>query len=186
MRTNNVRWIAAGAALLTIAACGGATATSTTSAGGGNATTPSPTSSATVISATVSGHGAVLVAGFNSMTLYQFDQDTAGSSTSACTGGCITTWPPLTVPAGTSPTAAAGITGKWATITRTDGKGTQVTFNGLPLYFYSGDTKPGDANGNYPHWASVAAASGGAAAAPSATPAGSGPSPAATSNPYGY
>jgi predicted lipoprotein with Yx(FWY)xxD motif len=186
MRTTNVRRIAAGAALLAIAGCGGATATSTTSAGGGNATTQSPTSSATVMSATVSGHGAVLVAGFNSMTLYQFDKDIAGSGTSACTGGCISTWPPLTVPAGTSPSAASGITGKWGTIMRTDGKGTQVTYNGLPLYFYSGDTKPGDANGNYPHWASVPATSGGAASAPTATPAGSGSSPSASSNPYGY
>jgi predicted lipoprotein with Yx(FWY)xxD motif len=134
----------------------------------------------------VSGHGAVLVAGSNGMTLYQFDKDTPGSGTSACVGGCISTWPPLTVPTGTSPTAAAGLTGKWATIMRTDGKGTQVTFNGLPLYFYSMDSKPGDANGNYPHWSSVAAASGGAAAGPSATPAGSASSPSASSNPYGY
>jgi predicted lipoprotein with Yx(FWY)xxD motif len=32
----------------------------------------------------------------------------------------------------------------------------QVTYNGLPLYFFSGDSKPGDANGNYTNWAPVA------------------------------
>jgi predicted lipoprotein with Yx(FWY)xxD motif len=188
----NVRHVVAGAAVVAIAGCGGATTPAGSSAGGVSAATPTPTStaatptpasSATVVSAMVSGHGAVLVAGFNSMTLYQFDMDRPGSATSACTGGCSSTWPPLTVPPGTSPTAASGITGKWGIITRTDGKGIQVTVNGHPLYFYSGDTKPGDANGNYPHWSSVSAASGGAAPAPSATPARSGSTP---SNPYGY
>ncbi|MGH7722242.1 MAG: COG4315 family predicted lipoprotein [Candidatus Dormibacteria bacterium] len=178
MRSITIRRVAAGAALLAIAACGGAPATSSSSAGGGG--NQPPTSSATVASAAVSGHGTVLVAGFNRMTLYQFAQDTAGSGTSACTGGCISTWPPLTVPAGTTPTGASGITGQLATIVRSDGKGTQVTYNGRPLHFYSGDTKPGDANGNYPGWSSVPVSSAGAA--PTATPAAT-PS---SSNPYGY
>jgi predicted lipoprotein with Yx(FWY)xxD motif len=28
----------------------------------------------------------------------------------------------------------------------------QVTYNGLPLHFYSGDHASGDTNGNYPGW----------------------------------
>jgi predicted lipoprotein with Yx(FWY)xxD motif len=128
------------------------------------------------MSATVSGHGAVLVAGSNSMTLYTFSQDTAGSGTSACTGSCITTWPPLTVAAGSAPSAATGITGQLATITRTDGKGIQVTYNGFPVHFFSGDSKPGDANGNYPGWsvipvtASASATAAAGASAPTPTP----------------
>ena len=35
------------------------------------------------------------------------------------------------------------------TITRDDGT-IQVTYNGLPLYHYSGDSPPGDTTGNYP------------------------------------
>ena len=132
----------------------------------------------TLAAATVSGHGVVLVAGFNGMTVYQFDGDVAGSGTSACSGGCATTWPPFTITSGTSPTAAAGITGQLGTLTRADGKGIQVTYNGKPLHFYSGDTKPGDANGNYPGWSSVAAGSSGAAT--------STPTPAGTHTPYGY
>ena len=31
----------------------------------------------------------------------------------------------------------------------------QVTYNGLPLYFFSGDSAPGDANGIYPGWQAV-------------------------------
>ncbi|MDQ6846818.1 MAG: hypothetical protein M3019_04440 [Candidatus Dormibacteraeota bacterium] len=176
MRTTIARRLFGGAALLTIAGCGGAaadTGAGTTNGGGGAAT---PTASTTVAVATVTGHGSVLVSGSNGMTLYVFDQDTPGSNTSACTGGCVSTWPPLTVPAGTTPTAAAGITGQLGTFTRSDGKGVQVTYNGHPLHFYSGDTKPGDATGNYPHWSSVPATSGGAAA-PTATPAGGATSP---------
>jgi predicted lipoprotein with Yx(FWY)xxD motif len=175
MRFSITSPVLAGAALLAVAGCG---ADTSSSAGAGNSTSQAAPSSTTIKSATVSGHGLVLVAGFNGMTLYQFGMDTRGSGTSACTGGCVSTWPPLTVPAGTTPTEASGITGQLATITRTDGKGIQVTYNGLPLHFYSGDTKAGDANGNYPGWSSVPV-SGGGASAPSATPSG-------VRTPYGY
>jgi predicted lipoprotein with Yx(FWY)xxD motif len=166
MRLVITRRITAGAALLVIAGCGGATADT---GGGGAGTT---TSSSTIASAMVAGHGVALVAGSNGMTLYEFAMDVAGSGTSACTGACISTWPPLTVASGTTPTAASGITGQLGTITRTDGKGTQVTFNGKPLHFFSGDTKPGDANGNYPGWSSVPASGSGAGAGstPTASP----------------
>ena len=176
------RRLATGATLFAVAGCGGAAASNTTS-GAGSTTTQPPASSATITAAMVTGHGSVLVGGSNGMTLYMFDMDTVGSNTSACSGGCASTWPPLTVQAGTAPTAASGISGTLGTFTRTDGKGTQVTYNGHPLHFYSGDTKPGDANGNYPHWSSVPATSGGAGAAPTATPAGAGATP---TNPYGY
>ncbi len=183
MNTTIIRRLIGAGSALVIAGCGSATANSAGSTNPRSPSTQTPTSNATVASATVSGHGAVLVGGSNGMTLYQFALDTANSGQTACTGGCFTTWPPLTVAAGVTPTAASGLTGQWGTITRQDGHGIQVTYNGKPLYFYSGDTKPGDANGNYPHWSSVSAASGGGGAAPTATPAGNGSSP---SNPYGY
>ena len=177
------RRLAAGGALVTIAGCGGAAASPTNSGGGGSTSTQPPTSSVTIMAATVTGHGSVLVAGSNGMTLYMFDADTPGSNTSACTGGCISTWPPLTVPAGITATEASGVSGTLGTFTRADGKGTQVTYNGHPLHFYSGDTKAGDANGNYPHWSSVPATGSGAGAAPTARPAANTPTP---TNPYGY
>jgi predicted lipoprotein with Yx(FWY)xxD motif len=104
----------------------------------------------------VSIGGANTLVGGNGMTLYSFSKDTANSGTSACTGGCATKWPPLTVAAGTTPSAGAGASGKLGTISRADGT-TQVTYNGLPVYFYSGDTAAGDTNGNYPGWVPVAA-----------------------------
>ena len=180
MNTTITGRLIAAAALLTVAGCGSAAgASSGTSAPASSA--QAPTASVTVASGAVSGHGTVLIDGSSKMTLYEFDEDTPGSNTSACTGGCISTWPPLTVPAGTTPTLASGLTGQLATFTRSDGHGIQVTYNGHPLHFYSGDTKPGDGNGNYPHWSSISATSGGAAAAPTATPAA-----ASATNPYGY
>jgi predicted lipoprotein with Yx(FWY)xxD motif len=44
-------------------------------------------------------------------------------------------------------TAGSGVTGKLGTITRSDGS-VQATYNGHPLYTYTADTAPGQANGN--------------------------------------
>jgi predicted lipoprotein with Yx(FWY)xxD motif len=98
--------------------------------------------------------GTVLVAGSNGMTVYNFEMDVKDSGSSACTGGCITTWPPLTVEAGATPTGGTGVTGTLGTITRDDGT-LQVTYNGLPLYFFKNDQAPGDANGVYQNWVAV-------------------------------
>jgi predicted lipoprotein with Yx(FWY)xxD motif len=95
--------------------------------------------------------GTGLVAGSNGMTLYTFTKDVANSGKSACTGDCIVKWPALTVDSGAKPSAGDGVSGALATITRDDGT-LQVTYNGLPLYFFQGDTKPGDANGIYTNW----------------------------------
>jgi len=77
-------------------------------------------------------------------TLYMFDTDTQGSGESSCTGECLTNWPPLTTE-GDAP-AVEGVTGEVDTITTADGS-TQVTLNGWPLYYFAGDTAPGDVNG---------------------------------------
>ncbi len=114
---------------------------------------PSTAAGATVEAKPVGSIGTVLVAA-NGMTVYNFSKDVKDSGTSACTGGCITTWPALTVAAGATPAAGAGIAGKLGTITRDDGS-LQVTYNGLPLYFFKNDQAPGDANGVYENWTAV-------------------------------
>ena len=108
-----------------------------------------------VMTATVGSNGTLVVASSNGMTVYTFDKDVANSGTSACSGGCLTKWPALTVPAGSTPTAASGITGKLGTITRTDDGTLQVTYNGKPLYFFAGDKAAGDSNGIYTGWSAV-------------------------------
>ncbi len=110
-------------------------------------TTKTGAVSASKTSATVStgstSLGTVLVDA-QGMTLYYLTTEHGGHI--QCTGGCATTWPPLTVPAGSTPTSAGAVT-RLGTVTRPDGS-TQVTFDGAPLYRYSGDTASGQTNGN--------------------------------------
>jgi predicted lipoprotein with Yx(FWY)xxD motif len=76
--------------------------------------------------------------------LYLYTHDKG--STSECYGACAKAWPPLTT------TGAVTITGKYTVpkdlgvTTRTDGT-KQVTYGGHPLYYYAGDTAPGQTNG---------------------------------------
>ena len=111
--------------------------------------------SMTVEAKPVGAAGTVLVAGSNGMTVYIFTKDTKDSGKSVCTGDCLVTWPALTVAAGETPTGGAGVTGKFGTITREDDGTLQVTYNGLPLYFFKNDKAPGYANGIYENWEAV-------------------------------
>lgn len=96
---------------------------------------------ATVNAANNAKLGRILVDS-HGMTLYVFTKDKG--STSVCNGACAKLWPPLTVTG--TPTLAPGIGGKLGTSKRQDGS-MQVTFNGKPLYVFSGDKAPGDTNG---------------------------------------
>ena len=117
-------------------------------------TSDQTTASGTVVlaSATSAALGAYLVAS-NGMTLYTDSQDAAGVST--CTAACATAWPPYAVSGAGSFIGGAGVTGAVATITRADGT-MQVTYNGMPLYFWQGDTKAGDVTGQNVNGFSVA------------------------------
>jgi predicted lipoprotein with Yx(FWY)xxD motif len=174
----NKTWLApAGlAATLLIAACGSsssASSGSTTSAAAAPASSaPAAASSSALKTATIGG--ATVLTNAKGFTLYWFAPDTA--TTSKCNGSCATFWPPVKGPA----TAGAGVTGKLATIKRSGGS-VQATYNGHPLYTYSGDSAPGQAKGNGLNlsgglWHEVTA-SGAAAPAASASPSSSG---------YGY
>ena len=96
--------------------------------------------------------GTILVAASNSHTVYNFGSDSPGVSN--CNGGCLAIWPAVTIPSGQTPTGGPGVTGPLATITRSDGS-LQVTYRGLPLYFFHSDAKPGDTKGNYTGWSLV-------------------------------
>ena len=76
-------------------------------------------------------------------TLYFFAKDTNGSS--SCYGACAEHWPifytdNLKVGPGLNP-ADFGV------ITRSNGQ-KQITYKGWPLYYFAGDKKPGDVNGD--------------------------------------
>jgi predicted lipoprotein with Yx(FWY)xxD motif len=76
-------------------------------------------------------------------TLYLFAKDSG--SKSACTAACASAWPPLR--ASGKPTVAAGASASnLGTTARSDGK-PQVTYNGHPVYTFTGDRSPGDTAG---------------------------------------
>ena len=110
--------------------------------GGGTASSPAATGAAAVQTAKVPGVGTVLV-NSDGKVLYLFEADTG--TTSTCTGQCAAVWPALTTSGNATGTMGA-TSSMLGTTTRDDGS-TQVTYNGHPLYFYSGDTTSGQANG---------------------------------------
>lgn len=86
--------------------------------------------------------GDVLV-GPNGRTLYMFTKDT--KDTSNCYDTCETNWPPLLTDL--PPAAAAGVKSNLLSTTeRKDGK-MQVTYAGMPLYYWAKDKAPGDMTG---------------------------------------
>lgn len=87
--------------------------------------------------------GSFLV-GEDGKTLYLLTKDPKGSS--SCTGNCASAWPPFTLDAGETALAGVGVTGTISTIQRPDGS-TQVAINGVPLYYFSGDSAAGDTQG---------------------------------------
>lgn len=88
--------------------------------------------------------GAFLV-GANGMTLYVFAKDEPGAS--SCVDQCAANWPPLTVGTNQQPTVGDGVNGEVGTIERADGS-LQVTYNGMPLYYWINDVVPGDTTGH--------------------------------------
>lgn len=133
---------------LFLAACGssaGGTSTSGQAAGGGSGAATGGGSSMAVsaLMTRSTSLGSVVTDG-NGRTLYKFDKDKQDATSSACTGVCLSLWPPA-YEASSMP-KLTGVTGKVATITGPSGQ-KQLTLNGWPLYFYSGDSSAGDVTG---------------------------------------
>jgi predicted lipoprotein with Yx(FWY)xxD motif len=82
----------------------------------------------------------------NDYTLYMYPPDKQQKVT--CTGAyaCKQAWPPLFVTAGQHAVAGAGVDQSLIGSLPGDG-GRVVTYNGWPLYYYEGDTKAGQVNG---------------------------------------
>ena len=93
---------------------------------------------ATAVTARSSRYGRILFDG-SDRALYLFARDRAGRS--SCSAACAKAWPPFLAKG--TPKAGAGLrAGLLGTTRRSDGR-LQVTYAGHPLYYYSGDTKPG-------------------------------------------
>jgi predicted lipoprotein with Yx(FWY)xxD motif len=85
-----------------------------------------------------SSYGRILFDG-RGFVLYGFTRDRHGRST--CTRACAKAWPPYLVKS--RPQAGTGVArAHLGTVRRRDGR-LQVTYFGHPLYYYVGDTRPG-------------------------------------------
>jgi len=157
LRRTSLRTLGFGLPLAAVAilaaACGGASGTS--AAGGTTTTGPTTTTTApaapgstasgsTLALKTAKGSAGIWLTDSAGRTLYLYTRDKA--TTSECYGACAKVWPPLTA------TGPVTISGKYTVqrdlgvTTRTDGT-KQVTYGGHPLYYYSGDTAPGQTKG---------------------------------------
>jgi predicted lipoprotein with Yx(FWY)xxD motif len=130
--------ILVGIALLAVvfAACGKDDKTNT------NASKPKTQTAAklAVASREIAPFGKVLTDA-DGRTLYFFDKDDATKPASACAGGCLTNWPPLLTSDGNG--VGTGLDAKLLAHNTAD----QYTYNGRPLYRFSGDSAPGDTSG---------------------------------------
>jgi predicted lipoprotein with Yx(FWY)xxD motif len=129
----------AGVIALIVAGCG--------SGGGGNSSSSSamPAASSSAGTSVMSASTALgkIVTDGQGRTLYQFAKDTTKHSN--CTGACATNWPPFT--ASGNPGAGNGVSaGAISVVKRSDGA-KQVTLDGHPLYYFSGDQSAGQMTG---------------------------------------
>ena len=119
----------------------GSTSARSSGYGSGGGSSAAATSAVTLKTAS-SMLGRILV-DQDGKTLYLFEADAMNKSN--CSGGCATVWPPITM-SGTA-TAGSGVSAKLiGTTMRPDGS-SQVTYAGHPLYWYEGDSDPGDTHG---------------------------------------
>jgi predicted lipoprotein with Yx(FWY)xxD motif len=106
--------------------------------GGEAAPPPKPDTTTSPARAVLTKQGSKLV-DLKGMTLYFYERDTNGK-TSSCDGKCAETWIPLAAP------ADAQAIGDFTPITRKDGS-KMWAFRYRPLYTSVADKAPGEANG---------------------------------------
>jgi predicted lipoprotein with Yx(FWY)xxD motif len=129
------------ASTLVLAACGssGSSGTSSTTTSTTATSSPRPTS---VVATKTSSLGTFLVDA-KGRALYLWDADHGPKS--VCSGACAQAWPPLTT--ATTPKASGAVKASLlGTTKRADGS-REVTYAGHPLYYYEGDSTPGQTAG---------------------------------------
>jgi len=138
-RSRPITFLAVAAAVplaaVSLAACGG---------GGGHATSAAKTPSGRSPTIGVASNGSLgrILVDSQGRTLYLFQKDTGTKST--CTGACAAAWPPAQ--ANGKPIVGSGLTASKLGTTSSAGK-SQLTYNGHPVYLFSGDSKAGQTNG---------------------------------------
>ncbi|MGC8487909.1 MAG: COG4315 family predicted lipoprotein [Clostridia bacterium] len=125
-----------------VVGCGTAAPTGASSPSNAPAASSSAnTAPVTTATVTVGGKSETVLTNASGYTLYYYDKDTPTSS--ACTGSCAGIWPAVT----TSASKLSSPSGLGPFSVLKDANGSQVEYKGHPLYTYTGDTAPGQANG---------------------------------------
>jgi predicted lipoprotein with Yx(FWY)xxD motif len=99
-------------------------------------------SAATVVTTKKTSFGTILVTS-SGQTLYLDASDKPGHP--ACTGGCLSVWPPLK--ASGAPKASGGAKASLLGTTKIAGGVKQVTYDGHQLYTFASDTKSNPTSG---------------------------------------
>jgi predicted lipoprotein with Yx(FWY)xxD motif len=138
------------AAALLAAACssGSSSTTSTSSTSGGYGSGASASSSAGaagggMVITTKSGSAGTYLTDGSGRAVYLWVKDSMNKS--ACSGACASAWPPVTAN-GTVTASGGAKSSDLGSITRSGGS-KQVTYDGHPLYYYVGDSGPGQTTG---------------------------------------
>ncbi|MBV8950679.1 MAG: hypothetical protein JOZ99_07380 [Actinobacteria bacterium] len=140
--------VAVMAGALMLAACGSsgsskASTTTTTTGGSGSSTSQTAAAAGTPVLKTASNTKfGTIVVDTDGRTVYTL---TNNGQAVACTGACLSVWPPVLAPAGVTSVSGEGVN---AVATAATGAGTQITQAGLPLYRFVNDTAAGDAKGD--------------------------------------
>ncbi|MEA2196629.1 MAG: hypothetical protein QOJ25_680 [Solirubrobacteraceae bacterium] len=155
-RTPFLSLLSLAAVAVTVAGCGSSSSTTSTHSpassssssaagpyGSAPATpTPAAASGGTAVSLATSKLGKIL-ADSKGRTLYLFVADAGTSST--CSGACAAAWPPLTTKG--NPVGGSGVKASLLGTTKRGDGTSEVTYAGHPLYYYAGDTGPGQTTG---------------------------------------
>lgn len=138
-RKKALRFAAAGLAALTplTSACG-----SSQAGPGHSATAAGP--AVTIRARNLPGAGTVLVSS-GGYALYMFVPD--GQRQVTCTGLCAATWPPVKISPGARLAAGPGVSAALLGSDPDPAGGRVVTYNGWPLYTYTGDVQAGQITG---------------------------------------
>ncbi|MEU5975097.1 hypothetical protein [Streptomyces sp. NPDC047315] len=137
---------AATLALLTLTACGGSDDSPSAGDGKGKGatgvTTPAKPAGFSTVQVADSSVGRILVDD-KGRTLYGFTKDKPGASN--CDADCVAVWPALTTARDIA--AGPGTEASLLTETKLEEGAEQAVYGDWPLYYYVGDTAPGDVNG---------------------------------------
>lgn len=133
------------ASALVLAACGSSGSSGSYGTSSTSKTTSTATSSprtASVVGTSTGSLGTFLVDA-KGRALYLWNAD--HTSKSMCNGACAQAWPPLTT-TGTPKAGGKAKASLLGTTTRSDGS-REVTYAGHPLYYFAGDSAPGQTSG---------------------------------------